>query len=136
MKTHFELQHKELARVRLDVDGETLVDCEVDQHFAHTIEFSKSTRVEAWFWPWKIEPLLRLNGHMLNYGLLGVDQYDHQLVFDLHRDFLSRYRDAMIDSRIQAQFPNGEINNKLYESTIGYNTPHTQLVAQIKNTLS
>lgn len=136
MKIVVELEHPLLNRARIDIDNQTLIDTECNKLFNYTFEITKSADVELWFWPWKIKPFLRLDGHMMDYSLLEVDQYDHQLQFTLHKNYLDRYSKNLIQSRIDSQFPDGNVVQKLYESVIGYNLDYSSLVQKIKNKIN
>lgn len=137
MKCNIELEHKDLNRVRLDINNKTVVDTEYDsvncnKCFEYTISYMDPVVIEVWFWPWKIKPILRLGGHMMNYGILGVQQFDHQLRFTLHPNYLERYGKNLIQSRIDSQFPDGVINQSIYDSTIGHGTDYSDLINKIK----
>ena len=136
MKIIVEIEHPQLNRARIDVNKQTLVDAECNKMFSYTFDISESTDVELWFWPWKIKPFLRLDGHMMDYGLLKINQYDHQLQFTLHKNYLDRYSKNLIQSRIDSQFPDGNVIQKLYESAIGYGLDYSELIQEIKAKLN
>ena len=132
MKVSIELEHPQLIRFRVDLNKKTLIDSECKKIFKYTINIKNATQLETWFWPWGIKPILRLDGHMMNYSILDVNQFDHMLSFTLYPDYLERYGKSLIQSRINTQFPDGRIVQKIYDSAIGYGNTYSELTEKIK----
>lgn len=133
----FEIQHPSLIRARIDVDGKVSIDQDnLDGVFTFNLTVDAKTTIAIWFWPWGITPYLRINNHLINYGIMNINQYDHQLVFDIDNDWLDSYRDNLIQGRIDSLFENTAFNQKLYESAIGYNIDHTEIISKIKKKIN
>ena len=132
MKFTVELEHPELNRVRFVADGIQQSDELIERVWNSSINIVEKTRIELGFWPWKIKPLLRVNGHLVDYGLAQVDQFDHALCFDLQRDFFKEYSEALVRGRVYSQFKDGAIDEKIYDAVIGYGRRHTELIESIK----
>lgn len=132
MKFTVELEHPELNRVRFVADGIQQSDESIERVWNSSINIVEKTRIELGFWPWKIKPLLRVNGHLVDYGLAQVDQFDHALCFDLQRDFFKEYSEALVRGRVYSQFKDGAIDEKIYDAVIGYGRRHTELIESIK----
>lgn len=132
MKYVLELEHVELQRARLFVNSEQLLDVDTNKIWNVTLDIRKPTRIELWFWPWKIKPLLRLNGHLLDYSLANVAQYDHMLCFDIDRNYFERYGQALVNSRIESQFKGGPIDENIYDAVVGHGRRHLDLIEKIK----
>lgn len=132
MKFNLELEHPELSRVRYVVNNEQISDDTVTKIWNADINIVDPVRVELWFWPWKTAPLLRVNGHLINYGLARVDQFDHALCFELQKDFFDIYGQSLVASRVYSQFKNDPIDDKVYDAVIGYGRRHTELIDSIK----
>lgn len=132
MKFTVELEHPELTRVRFVSDGIQQSDESIERVWNSSINIVEKTRIELGFWPWKIKPLLRVNGHLVDYGLAQVDQFDHALCFDLQRDFFKEYSEALVRGRVYSQFKDGAIDEKIYDAVIGYGRRHTELIESIK----
>ena len=132
MRFTVELEHLDLNRVRFTADGVQQSDDMVERVWNNNINIFTKTRIEVGFWPWKIKPLLRINGHLVDYGLAGIDQFDHALSFDLDRDFFDVYGQSLVQGRIYSQFKDGTIDDKIYDAVIGYGRRHTELIDSIK----
>lgn len=132
MKFTIELEHPELDRVRFAADEVQRSDDTVERVWSGNINIFTKTHIEIGFWPWKIEPLLRINGHLVDYGLAGVDQFDHALSFSLGRDFFDAYGRSLVAGRIYSQFKDGVVDDKIYDAVIGYGRRHTELIDSIK----
>jgi len=129
----FEIQHPSLVRARIDMNKEIIDDQYVlNGEFSLNLKIHYKSTIDIWFWPWKITPYLRINNHLINYGIMGIKQYDHQLSFDIDKKWIHTYRDNLIQSRIDSQFRDKEFDRKLYESSIGYNVNHENLIAKIR----
>mgnify|MGYP000078778706 CR=1 FL=1 len=130
----FEIYHPLLTRARVDIN-ENIYDEQdnLNKNFSFKLKLnSNRTRIAIWFWPWGIAPYFRINNHLINYGIMGIKQYDHQILFDIDENWLGLYRDNLIQSRINSLFQKKEFDQKLYESSIGYNVNHDELISKIK----
>lgn len=132
MKFTVELEHSELNRVRLLINNDQLLDNTVERIWTGTVDVTHPIRVEVNFWPWKIKPLLRINGHLVDYGIAQVDQFDHALCFNLYRDYFKIYGESLVASRVNSQFKDGHIDEKIYDAVIGHGRRHTALIESIK----
>jgi hypothetical protein len=132
MKFIIGLEHPTLSRVRLSVNNEQQSDSDVECVWTAAVDVTKLTRIEVGFWPWAIKPLLRINGHLVDYGIAGVDQFDHALCFDLYRNYFKIYSESLVQSRVYSQFKDGAVDEKIYDAVIGYGRRHTELIESIK----
>jgi len=129
----FEIHHPLLTRARVDINENIYDDQDtLNEKFSFKLRLHSKTNIAIWFWPWGITPYFRINNHLINYGIMGVKQYDHQISFDIEKNWLDFYRDNLIQSRIDSQFQEKEFDQKLYESSIGYNVNHDTLISKIK----
>lgn len=132
MKLQIELEHPRLERAKLLVNDVSVGDETCNKSWMREVTISRKQRLQVWFWPWKIKPLLRINGHLVDYGLAKVDQYDHMLEFDIDKNFFDFYGKQLVNSRIQSQFPDGKIDQNIYDAVIGYGKRHQDLLDRIK----
>lgn len=137
-KCVLEIEHKSLYRCRIDMNDQIITDVDdISKVFSHTITISDApSTVAIWFWPWKITPLLRINNHLVNYGLLQAKIYDHQIAFDIDTKWLDRYRDTMIQGSIDNLFKNTDFNKKMYDSAIGYNIDYSDIITEIRKKIN
>ena len=49
--------------------------------------------------PYKLQPIIRIDDIMVNYGLAEIKPWDHMLEFNLHEDFFDRYFANIIESK-------------------------------------
>ena len=132
MKYLLELEHPELERARLFVNDQQLLDTDTKKTWTNIVDVYGPTKIELWFWPWKIKPLLRLNGHLLDYSLANVSQYDHMLCFTIDKNYFENYGQALVNSRISSQFKGGPIDENIYDAVIGHGRRHLDLITEIK----
>lgn len=133
MKFQLEIQHESLQRVRLLLNGQQVCDMPIVSIWNHDINVHNQECVEIWFWPWHIKPLLRIDGHLLDYSLAKVDQYSHMLSFSITKNFFDLYFSDLIHSRIHTLFQDNNIDDELYDAMVGYGDRHTDLIDSIKN---
>jgi hypothetical protein len=133
VKYQLELEHPDLQRTRLFVNGQQLIDVDIDKKWNTVLDIRQSTKIELWFWPWKIKPLLRLNGHLLDYSLARVSQYDHMLCFDIDKNYFKNYGLALVQSRVESQFKGGAVDENIYDAVIGHGRRHLDLIDKIKS---
>ena len=50
-------------------------------------------------YPWKIQPIIRYDGIMVNYGLAKITPWDHMLEFSLTENFLDSYFTQIVESK-------------------------------------
>ena len=135
MKFYLGLEHPTLNRVRLLVNQQEISDYEVVSQWESTVDVTRTTSIEVWFWPWSVKPLLRVNGHLVDFSLAKVDQFDHMLKFNLTKDFFNLYGQELVNSRIESQFKNGVVDKDVYDSVVGFGQHHHDLVEKIKQRL-
>ena len=51
--------------------------------------------------PYKIKPVIRIDGILVNYGLAEITPWDHMLEFKLESDFFDKYFKNIIDSKLK-----------------------------------
>jgi hypothetical protein len=132
MKFQIEIQHHSMERVRLIVGDHQLCDQATGAVWSHDIHVHAPQTVQIWFWPWDTKPLLRVNGHLLDYSLAGVHQYSHMLTMALDKKFFERYFQNLVRSRIDTLFPLGDIDDELYDGMVGHGDRHRSLIDSIQ----
>ena len=89
--------------------------------------------VQIKIWPWKIKPHIRLDGHLVNYGLAGIKPWDHELEFELHEDHGQRYFNNIIEAKKQYLSRTGQNIPDNMESYVGVNNAYPEIIEQIKD---
>jgi hypothetical protein len=82
--------------------------------------------------PWKIKPLVRFDGHLVNYGLAKITPWDHMLEFRLYEDHVERYFKSIIDAKEKYLSRTGQNIPTNMDSYVGVNNSHNEIVSEIK----
>jgi|TARA_R110000744_G_C18943481_1_gene514684 hypothetical protein len=87
--------------------------------------------VEIFFEPWRIEPLVRFNQHLINYGLANINQWDHKLGFVFQQDWANDYFEKIIHyKKIHiGDSGNLDLNNDAY---LGVDSFHWDIVDKLE----
>jgi hypothetical protein len=125
-----EIQHSTLTDAELSIQDQIYPAERQGNVFSWSVELGH--RVEIRFRPWKIDPLLRINGFLINKWLADVLVMDHALQFDLPADFFFRYRDKDLQGRLNSIGDNP--NPITIDRVIGRNL-HEDMVEKIKTRL-
>lgn len=81
--------------------------------------------------PWKLEPIIRIDGQFVNYGLAGITPWDHMLELTLTDDFLDRYFQNTLQAKSQYLKLSLE---ETYKKT-GYKQSYDELVKNIRENI-
>ena len=101
-KITIELDHKQLENVRLTVNGYEIALDGISKT-SWTIDCpNQSQEICVYFQPWKINPILRLNGFLINKWLGNVELQNHCMKFTLDQDFFTKYRDKDLQGRMDS----------------------------------
>jgi hypothetical protein len=126
-KIQIELEHKQLTNSRL-----TTNEIDVAETSLHnwTIENSQEfQKICVFFEPWGIDPLLRINGFLINKWLGNVEMQSHCLQFSINQDFFKYYREKDLQGRIDSLGTNNR--NVTIDRVIGRSS-NSDLVAVLK----
>ena len=134
MSFNIELYHKELSEYKYFVNDVLVSEGLCNQSV--TIDITPSdSKISLWFMPWKIKPLVRVDGCLVNYALANICQYDHMLELVVNDDFFDQYHQADIDSRVHSIFNGKPVDRQLFDLVVGHGKSHCELVKQIKEAL-
>lgn len=130
-----ELAHPELVEYKIFVDGKLKQEDQCRGSATIRISATKH-KIEIWFSPWKIRPLLRINNILIDTATAGVDVFDHKFDMLLDQDFFQRYHRREIDFRTQAVFGDEVPESGIYDRVIGYGSRHDDLVQKIRSRIN
>jgi len=102
---------------------------------SYYVKLLQPCNVKIFFEPWKIEPLIRIDNHLLNYALAEINCYDHMFEFFWDNDFYDRYFSNIIKFKLKSRNIT-DINNLDYDLFIGYNNAHENIVRKIYEEIS
>ena len=132
MVKQISLSHKTAFTCELFID-ETAVSMSKNktQHSFDVDKMPCAVRIKIW--PWKLRPHVRINEHLVNYGLAGIKPWDHELEFELHEDHEQRYFNNIINAKREYLSRTGQNIPDNMESYVGVNNAYPEIVEQIKD---
>lgn len=126
-KIQLELGHKQLTNTRLTVDGIDVT--EISSHNWLIENSEKFQKICVFFEPWGIDPILRINGFLINKWLGNVEMQNHCLQFLINQDFFKYYREKDLQGRIDSLGTNNR--NVTIDRIVGRSS-NSDLVAVLK----
>ena len=99
------------------------------------VKLLQPCNIKIFFEPWKIQPLIRIDNHLLNYALAEIDCYDHMFEFNWDKDFYDRYFSNIIKFKLESRNITN-IDSLDYDLFIGYNNAHEGIVSKIYEEIS
>jgi hypothetical protein len=124
------VSHPDLIMVRFEIDH--VVIEHKQQNLEYVISIDQTADIKIFFEPWKISPLIRIDGHLIDYWLANVMQYDHMIQFQWNSGFYYDYQHRNIESKIQYL---GLTKQEDIDYHIGINNSNLDIVDQIKKHL-
>ena len=82
--------------------------------------------------PYKIQPLIRFDGHLVNYGLAKIKPWDHMLEFSVHENYLDAYFQEIIEAKKKYLMNTGQNIPSNMENYVGVNNENLELISMIK----
>ena len=101
-KITVELYHKQLENGRLTINGLEVISNDISKISWEICLPILSQEICIYFQPWKIDPILRLNGFLINKWLANVELQNHCMKFVLDQDFFKKYRDKDLQGRMDS----------------------------------
>ncbi len=101
-KITVELYHKQLENGRLTINGSEVISNDISKIFWEIYLPIQPQEICVYFQPWKIDPILRLNGFLINKWLANVELQNHCIKFVLDQDFFTKYRDKDLQGRMDS----------------------------------
>ena len=128
------VQHPDITMFRCEVNSETVKHKLIKGNYYFLAP--ADSQVNVYFEPWKIEPVVRFNHHMVNYALAEIDQFDHMLEFRANINYLDRYFANQIEYK--KKFLNITNDNKslLMDQFVGVEVDYSEIEKLIDNKLN
>jgi hypothetical protein len=92
--------------------------------------------IQVQFWPFKIKPLVRYNGFLLDYWLANVALQDHQLHLSIDSNFYQLYHAKDLQGRANYLTQEQKQSDHYYDKYIGVNNLYPDLLQEIKQLIS
>jgi len=132
MVKQISLSHTTAFTCELFVDGTAVAMSKDKTQHSFSIERLPCS-IQIKIWPWKIRPHVRIDGHLVNYGLAGIKPWDHVLEFELHQDHEQRYFNNIIKAKREYLSRTGQNIPDNMESYVGVNNAYPEIIEQIKD---
>lgn len=122
MVKQIQLTHKEKFSCEYKVNDKLIKKSLDAQEHVFTV-ISLPSHIKINIKPYKIKPIIRIDGIMVNYGLAEITPWDHMLEFKLDIDFFNRYFANIIESKIKyLNLEKTEAYNKIGLGNLSYLT--------------
>jgi hypothetical protein len=126
-RIQIELEHKQLTNSRLTANEISVAETSLHNWTIENLdEFQK---ICVFFEPSGIDPILRINGFLINKWLGNVEMQSHCLQFSINQDFIKYYREKDLQGRIDSLGANNR--NVTIDRVIGRSS-NSDLVAVLK----
>ena len=101
-KVIVELENKQLENFSLTINEVEVTPNNISAA-AWTIKWSvQPQEICIYFQPWGLNPILRINGFLINKWLANVELQNHCMKFFLDQDFFTKYRDRDLQGRLNS----------------------------------
>lgn len=88
--------------------------------------------IDVEFWPFKIKPLVRYDGFLLDYWLGNISLQDHKLTLTVTDTFFEDYRNKNIQGRINSLTAQQKNANHFFDQYIGVNNLYPDVINEIR----
>lgn len=95
-----ELAHKQLVSSKLTVNK--IDTTEISAHHWLIENSAHPQQICIYFEPWGIDPLLRINGFLINKWLGNVEMQNHCLQLSITQDFAKSYKEKDLQGRMDS----------------------------------
>lgn len=101
-KVTVELENKQLENSSLTINGAEVTPNNISTA-SWTINWPEQPQeICIYFQPWGVNPILRINGFLINKWLANVELQNHCMKFFLDQDFFTKYRDRDLQGRLNS----------------------------------
>lgn len=123
------VQHPALTMLRIEINT-VVIQPKVRANTSYFLA-RHNDNIEIFFEPWGIEPLVRFGYHLVNYGIAGINQWDHKLDFVMDESWPDLYFDQIIQNKKEYIRSSGNLDLN-YDAYLGIDSFHWDIVEQIE----
>lgn len=123
------VEQPDISMIRIEIDG--VVSKHKTIKGLHYFVANNNNRVEVFFEPWGIKPIVRFNHHLVNYALAGIDQYDHMISFVAKTDYLDDYFDKNIEFKEKFLLYDEKNFNLIKDQFVGVGVDYSAIEKEI-----
>lgn len=127
--------HPSLTQCQILIDDVKIIEANAKTTVSIDFETAENKKCTVLFHPFKISPMLRVDGFLINYWLAGVQQQDHRLDFDIGPDFFKWYRNKDRQGRLSSLSDEQKRDEHFLDKYIGIDNLHADLVGEIRRNL-
>jgi len=124
------IQHPDITMLRIEVDKQVIKPKHINNIYYFRVQ--DLNNVEVFFEPWCIQPLVRFGYHLVNYGMAGINQWNHKLDFVADLNWAEKYFEQIVYYKKQYIGQTDQLNSDAY---LGIDSFHWDIVEQIENKL-
>jgi hypothetical protein len=97
---------------------------------------SLPAELKIYITPYKIQPYVRIDNLLVNYGLAEITPWDHMLEFTLHSDWRDRYFNNIIKAKQEYLSNSGQLIPENMDKYVGINNLHPEILKEIESIIS
>jgi len=119
------------------------VHCNGHLHSKHAMSLEQSFSIDSlpaelkiYITPYKIQPYVRIDNLLVNYGLAEITPWDHMLEFTLHSDWRDRYFNNIIKAKQEYLSNSGQLIPENMDKYVGINNLHPEILKEIESIIS
>ena len=121
-----------LIQCQILINDITMIEANAKTTVSIDFKIAEKKKCTLLFHPFKISPMLRVDGFLINYWLAGIQQQDHRLDFDIGPDFFKWYRDKDRQGRLSSLSNEQKRDEHFSDKYIGIDNLHADLVGEIR----
>jgi hypothetical protein len=119
-----------LSMIRFELNDQIVPHTFENRCYVADIEFAGTIKI--FFEPWKIIPIVRIDGHLLDYWNADILKFDHMIQLRWDDQFYNRYQARIVDAKIE--FLNLTTQEDI-DKYVGINNLNPDLLESIKKIL-
>lgn len=119
------------------------VYCNGDRYSTHAVSLEHSFSINSlpaefkiYITPYKVQPYVRIDNFLVNYGLAEITPWDHMLEFTVHPDWQDRYFKNIIKAKQEYLSNSGQSVPENMDKYVGINNLHPEMLKKIEDIIS
>lgn len=123
------VEHFDISMLRVEING--VVTKHKTIKGIHYFIANDNSKVDVFFEPWCIKPIVRFNHHLVNYALAGIDQYDHMISFIAKTNYLDNYFNKNIEFKEKFLLYDEKNYNLIKDQFVGIGVDYSAIEKEI-----
>jgi len=122
------VEHPSITMLRIEVNGK-IIKSKTFNNISY-FRVVDQDKVDIFFEPWKICPLIRFGHHLVNYGVAKINQWDHKLDFIADINWADKYFEQIMQNKKEHLGSTGN-----YDAYLGIDSFHWDIVRRVEDKL-